>query len=148
MCIKANGCTIMSRDIPTTPSVATPRLSPAAATAGGTSRNSSTMDNASEPSNYSSPENSPTPAVRKPPRADRPCDTCRKRKSRCVKEPDQEKCVLCVFHRRDCTYLDEPQRRKKRKAEAPSNPPGPAEQPAVGGPYVKRLPTLFCSRTK
>lgn len=54
--------------------------------------------------------------------------------------------MLCVFHRRDCTYLDEPQRRKKRKAEAPSNPPGPAEQPAVGGPYVKYSPTLFCFR--
>lgn len=101
------------------------------------------MDNASEASNYSSPENSPTPAVKKPPRADRPCDTCRKRKSRCVKEPDQDKCVLCVFHRRDCTYLDEPQRRKKRKAEPPANPPGPSEQPAVSGPYVKCLSNVI-----
>ncbi|KAI7776768.1 transcriptional activator protein DAL81 [Diaporthe eres] len=51
-------------------------------------------------------------------RADRPCDTCRKRKSRCVKEPSQDKCVLCSFHRRACTYLDEPQRRKRPKADS------------------------------
>lgn len=51
-------------------------------------------------------------------RADRPCDTCRKRKSRCVKEPGQDKCVLCSFHRRACTYLDEPQRRKRPKADS------------------------------
>ncbi|CAN8102078.1 unnamed protein product [Discula destructiva] len=102
------------------------------------------MDNASDASNYSSPEHSPNPAQRKPPRADRPCDTCRKRKSRCVKEPDQDKCYLCTFHRRECTYLDEPQRRKKRKAEGPPTNHGPttAEQAgAVGGRSPQKAKT-------
>lgn len=48
---------------------------------------------------------------------DRPCDVCRKRKSRCVKEAGQLKCVLCSFHGRDCTYLDAPTRRKRKRAD-------------------------------
>lgn len=92
------------------------------------------MDNASEASNYSSPDNTTAPAARKPPRADRPCDTCRKRKSRCVKEPGQDKCVLCTFHRRDCTYVDEPQRRKKRRADGPPSLSAISEQSNSGGP--------------
>ncbi len=34
-----------------------------------------------------------------------------------MKEPGQNKCVLCTFHHRDCTYLDEPQRRKRKRLE-------------------------------
>lgn len=100
------------------------------------------MDNTSEASNYSSPDNNQPSTqfsqnARKPPRADRPCDTCRKRKSRCVKEPGQEKCVLCTFHHRECTYLDEPQRRKKRKTEGQSHLSSISEQSGVGiEPYV------------
>lgn len=106
--------------------------SPAATGTGALTRRSSIMDNASEASNYSSPEgNTPTQAARRPPRADRPCDTCRKRKSRCVKEPGQDKCVLCTFHRRDCTYLDEPQRRKKRRTEGTPNLFAISEQDAA-----------------
>lgn len=74
------------------------------------------MDNASE-SSHSSPDGasaSAQPQIRKASRADRPCDICRKRKSRCVKEPDQVRCVLCVFHNRECTYNDAPQPRRKR----------------------------------
>lgn len=101
------------------------------------SRRSSIMDNASDASNYSSPENSSSVTQqRKPPRADRPCDTCRRRKSRCVKEPDQDKCYLCTFHRRECTYLDEPQRRKKRKVEGPNGHVS-SEQAGTGGSYVE-----------
>lgn len=48
---------------------------------------------------------------------DRPCDICRKRKSRCVKESGQTKCVLCTFHQRDCTYLDAPARRKRKRQD-------------------------------
>lgn len=114
-------------------------------------RRDSEMDNASDASNYSSPETSPTPALRKPPRADRPCDTCRKRKSRCVKEPDQDKCYLCTFHRRECTYLDEPQRRKKRKAEgtrnAPSHGLASSEHAATAGLYVEPFVNLACRQT-
>jgi hypothetical protein len=74
----------------------------------------STMDNASE-SSHSSPDAASVQArTRKAPRAERPCDICRKRKSRCAKEPDQEKCVLCTFHNRECTFNDAPLPRRKR----------------------------------
>lgn len=95
------------------------------------------MDNASDVSNASSPENSTSVTQqRKATRADRPCDTCRRRKSRCVKDPDQEKCYLCTFHHRECTYLDEPQRRKKRKNEGPDGYV-PSEQAGAGASYVE-----------
>ncbi|KAK3346945.1 fungal-specific transcription factor domain-containing protein [Lasiosphaeria hispida] len=72
------------------------------------------MDNASD-SSHSSPDTASLQnQTRKAARADRPCDICRKRKSRCAKEPDQERCVLCTFHDRECTYLDAPQPRRKR----------------------------------
>ncbi len=87
------------------------------------------MDNASETS-HSSPETAAQAHVRRPSRAERPCDTCRKRKSRCVKEPGQHKCVLCTFHHRDCTYLGEPQRRKRKglSLEAGSSIEGAADE--------------------
>ncbi|KAL1310489.1 hypothetical protein AAFC00_000778 [Neodothiora populina] len=51
------------------------------------------------------------------PHRDRPCDACRRRKTRCVKDEGREKCVLCNFHAQECTYLHEPvARNRKRKA--------------------------------
>ncbi|KAL2835263.1 fungal-specific transcription factor domain-containing protein [Aspergillus cavernicola] len=43
----------------------------------------------------------------------RPCDRCRHRKSRCVRELGQEKCVRCTVHRHECTYLQGPVPRKR-----------------------------------
>lgn len=37
-------------------------------------------------------------------RRDRPCDSCRRRKSRCVLPPGAEACVLCTFHKQTCTF--------------------------------------------
>ncbi len=76
------------------------------------------MDNTSE-SSHSSPDAAllQTQQTRKSVRAERPCDICRKRKSRCAKEPDQERCVLCTFHGRECTYLDAPQPRNKKRVD-------------------------------
>ncbi|KAI5245114.1 hypothetical protein E4T42_06878 [Aureobasidium subglaciale] len=49
---------------------------------------------------------------------ERPCDACRRRKTRCVKESGEEKCVLCIFHSQNCTFLHEPvARTRKRKVE-------------------------------
>jgi hypothetical protein len=45
---------------------------------------------------------------------DRPCDACRKRKSRCAMNEATKKCYSCDFHRQDCTFLENPQSRKKR----------------------------------
>ncbi|KAI8672117.1 Zn(2)-C6 fungal-type domain-containing protein [Fusarium sp. Ph1] len=50
----------------------------------------------------------------------RPCDTCRVRKTRCVKEEGQFRCVLCTFHNQPCTFLRGPtprQRRQNRERE-------------------------------
>ncbi|KAL6706560.1 Fungal specific transcription factor [Coniothyrium glycines] len=44
----------------------------------------------------------------------RPCDTCRRRKSRCEVIDDELPCLLCRFHRQECTFKEEPQPRKRR----------------------------------
>lgn len=52
-------------------------------------------------------------AMRNRPR--RPCDACRKRKSRCEMSEGETSCVLCKFHRQPCLFQQDPQPRKKRK---------------------------------
>jgi hypothetical protein len=47
-------------------------------------------------------------------RRDRPCDACRRRKSRCVIHEGQESCALCQFHKQECTFVQSPQPRKRR----------------------------------
>ncbi|KAH7159660.1 fungal-specific transcription factor domain-containing protein [Dactylonectria estremocensis] len=44
----------------------------------------------------------------------RPCDTCRLRKTRCVREDGQHRCVLCTFHNQPCTFLRGPTPRQRR----------------------------------
>lgn len=56
----------------------------------------------------------------KRPRADRPCDGCRKRKSKCVIQ-DSTPCVLCRVHKQECTFVQGPLPRK-RKLEDDSQP--------------------------
>ena len=46
----------------------------------------------------------------------RPCDTCRVRKTRCVKDPGQQRCVLCTFHDQPCTFVRGPTPRQRRPA--------------------------------
>ena len=45
----------------------------------------------------------------------RPCDACRKRKSRCEFNHGDTACVLCRFHRQSCLFNENPQPRKKCK---------------------------------
>lgn len=47
-------------------------------------------------------------------RKDRPCDACRRRKSRCVMKEGQSICVLCQFHTQECTFVQSPQPRKRK----------------------------------
>ncbi|KAF2754119.1 hypothetical protein EJ05DRAFT_489381 [Pseudovirgaria hyperparasitica] len=47
-------------------------------------------------------------------RRERPCDACRRRKSRCVIHEGQILCVLCEFHKQDCTFVQDPQPRKRK----------------------------------
>ncbi|KAI9714202.1 MAG: hypothetical protein M1812_006423 [Candelaria pacifica] len=56
-------------------------------------------------------------------RRDRPCDACRRRKSRCVIGDGVASCTLCDFHKQECTFVQSPQPRKRtlnsdEKAEA------------------------------
>jgi hypothetical protein len=51
---------------------------------------------------------------------ERPCDACRRRKTRCVKEKGEDKCVLCKFHSQECTYLHEPVARTRKRKARPS----------------------------
>ncbi|TVY48583.1 Transcriptional activator protein [Lachnellula occidentalis] len=47
-------------------------------------------------------------------RKERPCDACRRRKSRCVINEGQAICVLCQFHTQECTFVQSPQPRKRK----------------------------------
>ena len=53
----------------------------------------------------------------------RPCDACRRRKSRCVVNEGAAKCVLCDFHSQDCTFLENlpPRKRKSVSCEDESD---------------------------
>ncbi|QIW95419.1 hypothetical protein AMS68_000937 [Peltaster fructicola] len=59
-------------------------------------------------------------------RRERPCDGCRRRKSKCVQQ-ENRKCVLCEFHKQDCTFIENAQPRK-RKLEEPSKKESPAKR--------------------
>lgn len=48
----------------------------------------------------------------------RPCDRCRKRKSKCVFDDGQEKCYLCTFHNHECEF-NMPAVKKRKLNESP-----------------------------
>lgn len=57
---------------------------------------------------------------------DRPCDACRRRKSRCVIHEGAALCVLCEFHKQECTFVQSPLPRKRKvvdgdKKDSPNN---------------------------
>lgn len=80
-------------------------------------------------------------------RRERPCDGCRKRKSKCVLQ-EARRCVLCEFHKQDCTFLEEAQPRKRKaddglKSEPPVKKSPPTTQrtsPAATAPVVIPIP--------
>lgn len=52
----------------------------------------------------------------KPPR---PCDACRRRKSKCMlNSPGATSCMLCTHHNQSCTFLEDPVPRKKKPPAA------------------------------
>lgn len=53
----------------------------------------------------------------------RPCDACRRRKSRCVVKKGSKVCVLCRFHEQSCTY-EEPLIRRRQSLVAASREEG------------------------
>lgn len=74
-------------------------------------------------------------------RSRRPCDSCRRRKSRCEIVEGGPPCVLCRFHRQDCTFNEEPQPRKRRAA--PLN----EEDTTASRDQIHRLPVHETTRT-
>jgi hypothetical protein len=56
-------------------------------------------------------------------RKDRPCDACRRRKSRCIIPEGTENCMMCHSRSEECTFIQSPQRRKRRKVETGENSP-------------------------
>lgn len=63
-------------------------------------------------------------------RPHRPCDACRKRKSRCELPDGDSVCVLCQFHKQTCTFVHDPPKKKRRTSEGASSEPKRAA-PAV-----------------
>ena len=57
----------------------------------------------------------PVSAIRS--RRERPCDACRRRKSRCVIQEGAALCVLCGFHKQACTFVQSPRPRKRKVVE-------------------------------
>ncbi|CZT01440.1 related to nitrogen regulatory protein [Rhynchosporium agropyri] len=55
-------------------------------------------------------------------RKDRPCDACRRRKSRCIIPQDTQTCIMCQSRAEQCTFVQNPHRRKGRKIEDDSGP--------------------------
>ncbi|KAJ5518561.1 hypothetical protein N7453_000983 [Penicillium expansum] len=49
----------------------------------------------------------------------RPCDRCRHRKSRCIREPEKDNCTFCNLNGLECTFLHGP-RPRKRARKSPS----------------------------
>lgn len=45
---------------------------------------------------------------KRPRRKDRPCDACRKRKTRCVTKAGEDSCVHCQLRRSTCTFEQDP----------------------------------------
>ncbi|KAK4652522.1 Fungal specific transcription factor [Podospora pseudocomata] len=72
-------------------------------------------------------------------RPERPCDTCRKRKLKCAKAPGHERCVLCIFHDRDCTYEDAPQLRRKRGSGVGQPSPETVDSSTTSGKRRKAI---------
>ncbi|GAB7354115.1 hypothetical protein MBLNU459_g4679t1 [Dothideomycetes sp. NU459] len=57
-------------------------------------------------------------------RRDRPCDGCRRRKSKCVLQ-EAQRCVLCEFHNQDCTFVEAAQPRKRKLDDLSFSKDGP-----------------------
>ncbi|KAK9234811.1 fungal-specific transcription factor domain-containing protein [Lipomyces kononenkoae] len=56
-----------------------------------------------------------------PAQKSRPCDSCRRRKSRCFIPPNDDSCVLCRFRKQECTFLEGPKPRRKRDTPSTSD---------------------------
>ena len=56
---------------------------------------------------------------KRPRRRDRPCDACRKRKTRCVTKAGEDSCVHCQLRRSTCTFEHDPPERASMGEASP-----------------------------
>jgi hypothetical protein len=73
----------------------------------------------------------------------RPCDACRKRKSRCEIQDGESVCVLCKFHRQTCLFNENPQPRKRRKVSDNSGDGGSVPREAGTGASASTTNTML-----
>ncbi|KAJ5747762.1 uncharacterized protein N7511_009458 [Penicillium nucicola] len=82
----------------------------------------------------------------------RPCDRCRHRKSRCIREPEKANCIFCNLNGLECTFLQGPQPRKRamklsnaetktkrRRSSLSPSTAGSVEDIALSDPINSRL---------
>ncbi|KAK9458546.1 fungal-specific transcription factor domain-containing protein [Lipomyces oligophaga] len=58
-------------------------------------------------------------------RRERPCDGCRRRKTRCLRPDGAVICTMCVSHNEVCTFVLEPPTRRRQPASSTQNPSNP-----------------------
>lgn len=76
-------------------------------------------------------------------RRERPCDACRRRKSRCVIHEGAVLCVLCEFHKQECTFVQSPQPRKRKLNTDAKKDDGTAKKRYVYGEPFLQLESLI-----
>ncbi|KAK4971799.1 Fungal specific transcription factor [Elasticomyces elasticus] len=72
-------------------------------------------------------------------RKERPCDGCRKRKSKCVLQ-DSRRCVLCEFHKQECTFVEKAQPRKRKLDDGTSTDGSGKKSPVVAQAIATSIP--------
>ncbi|KAK3666156.1 Fungal specific transcription factor [Elasticomyces elasticus] len=72
-------------------------------------------------------------------RKERPCDGCRKRKSKCVLQ-DSRRCVLCEFHKQECTFVEKAQPRKRKLDDGTSTDGSGKKSPIMPQAIATTIP--------
>lgn len=80
-------------------------------------------------------------------RRERPCDACRKRKSKCVITDGQKSCAACGLHGQKCTYIEDPQPRKRRLDSDAKDSDGPKRRSALSYSITENCTNSVCGRS-
>lgn len=80
-----------------------------------------------------------------PQKKPRPCDSCRRRKARCIMLPsDTGRCLHCEVKKQPCTFLEAPVRRNRtKKALLTHPPPPPSAAAAASGDHTDKVGSLI-----
>ncbi|KAJ6121106.1 hypothetical protein N7523_005386 [Penicillium sp. IBT 18751x] len=69
----------------------------------------------------------------------RPCDRCRHRKSRCIREPGKQNCTFCNLNGLECTFLHGPRPRKRIRNSPVSSTTASINELPAADPANSRL---------